>query len=189
MSHISCLIRQWLISFRLEDGRPPSTATRRHLDGCPACRRFLDEQARLVGRMELDASAEIVPPPPFLKSGVMNAAWRSSTPSRRRAGWLLPITATVTLAAILLSMTWVSNRSGGNARSAPRQASVEPIPRLLTSLWPAGILPDDQKLREWSQSLDRPLESEIASVVKDAQTAWQSVAQNFLFADTSSSPP
>jgi hypothetical protein len=175
---IACWFYRKFIADCTDANRALPDSAQRHLQTCPACRKFFDSERELTQRLVAGAKSHLKSPSPFLHAKIMAALDRhpqSAAPSRQ---FLAPVWATaLVIAALGLFSIYVmrdaqqpSGRSSHSANSpVPRVPPENPVPMVT-----------GQNLLNWTTKLDQPLESEMQSVVADAKAAIQLLAQNFL---------
>ncbi|MBI4658019.1 MAG: hypothetical protein HY735_04070 [Verrucomicrobia bacterium] len=177
---ITCWIYKRWISGCLDAGRdfPPKLGA--HLRSCPNCRTFSDAAVRVSQRLRAEAGGEMIPPSPFLRGRILASLNRPPPAAVReivRPAWSMAAGA---LALLLVGGLVIRYQ---HHRQSPPPAVSAPVGERSN---PAGIvveiarLPAQEKLREWSQKLDQPLQAELQSVFEDAQSAVALLAHNFL---------
>lgn len=110
-----------------EEPQPTSEAVQRHLEECPACRRFAALQARLL------ALPPAVPPPELDRAVLAAAEFRLARRRlRQRQRWLVAVAASLFFAAWLAALSVFQT-------SPTRQAQIQNAP-LQESVWADGEL-------------------------------------------------
>jgi hypothetical protein len=176
---IACRFYKKVIAHCLDNrNQTLQAAAQRHLRECPACRQFYQLECELTRRLAAGAEDHAKSPSPFLRGKIMTSLDRpreEAAPAHHvlRLGWVTALLVIGLAWFTLSSLRTVqhSNRQGG--QPAPLSLQTAPEPRHIPPLTGRNIF-------EWSKALDEPLEAEMNSVVSDARTAIQLLAQNFL---------
>lgn len=173
---IVCWFYKKIIAHHLDD--LPARA-RAHLETCPNCRRHYESEADIARRLATGAEAERLPASPFLHARIMASLDRSQGETednrkRGRLGWAVALGA----ACLLLLGVFVRwDQTSPGSPGIPSAAKVSST----TVLLPFTLkLPPVPQIREWTEKLDEPLETEMQLVVSDARTAMNSVVENLL---------
>jgi hypothetical protein len=170
-----CWYYKKLIARCLDADEAPSEALQNHMRACPDCQAFYESEKHLTESLVAGADLERRTPSPFLQARIIAALTkRDDVPEPRvfRFNWVAAaFVGLLVVGGILVTRhlpipgtpsTLVDNTTGNAAFFST-----------------AGI-PSGQKLLEWSQALDQPLETELNSVVNDAKSAIRLLADNFL---------
>jgi len=153
---------------------------RNHVQRCPACRELYESEMQIARQLLAGAGAQKQSPSPFLHAKIMSSISRPELGAERsrariRSGWSLGFgMACVLLGCVIWFHSQHSNHRAADARARP--APIAPVPQ--PSL--AMKLPDELQLRQWTEKLDEPLETEMKLVVNDTKNAANSLANNFL---------
>lgn len=175
---MKCRWFQFLINRSLDDGRPLSPNTQRHLADCARCHDFWRQQSRLIDRFQQNKKEVTgTEPGPFLRSRVMNRI-KAEQPSATPAGvnrWMwggLAVSAVVLMVALVPVMKPVSvnNQAAKNRTEVVSVALLEK-----TSRFTSG-----GNLLQAATNIDQPLHQELNLVISDAQNALRSLRQEFV---------
>jgi len=200
---IRCYYHQWKISSAVEEGGVLPPGTRAHLQSCRPCRDFHQTQLDLVRRLANEAAAQRVVEPPRLQDRILariyDADLTAGTPatarrrldpvqSARTMPWPASILRPVALgggalAIAALLFAWMKWPPHPAVPSQPSASVVNASQALRLTLAPLSAQPSltgNERLAEWSQLLESPLESEMESVKRDARNALHFLAQNFV---------
>ena len=184
---IACWIYKRAIAESLDANQPLPERAQSHLASCLGCRQLYELEHELTRQLIAGANLHLQSPSPFLRAKIMASLDRPDiAQSARRV--IHPLWATALLIASLgvFSILFIRDSQHATHLSVPH-----PIARVTAP----GSDPDvpaliGGKVLAWTQALDQPLETEMKSVVNDAQTAIQLLAQNFLPEQAlGSSPP
>ena len=163
----TCWFIRWWDALRAEADGAPSRWVRQHRLVCLECRVHAAREAALAGQLRAAADLTRQTAPPFL-AGRIARNLPSAQPIASRSWWLRPAVATFASALLLTgACLWFV---GGKTTSRPAIARTEP----------AGLIPAPERLLELGQQLDQPLNAELDAVVRDARSAVQFLASNFL---------
>ena len=176
---ITCLFYKRIIANCVDANTPLPGQARNHVRKCSTCRQTYASERDIAHRLLADASAQDCSPPPFLHAKIMSfvvgsAAHPEREANRVRFGWVLGL---AMVCLLLAGVLWLRNppapgRSMGLRASRAVTAS---------SVFPMVMeLPDARRLRQWTETLDRPLETEMELVVNDAKMAINSLANSFI---------
>jgi hypothetical protein len=174
-----CFRKRKVISSFIDAGERLPDDLKTHLEGCPSCLRYYEQQREVSELLQRPAD-EKVGLPPGLNESIMRAIRQESQARRTRGGrvrnlspWLAPVAlASVALGAALILLLrdpapdhpLIADEDSGPPE--PAVASSDPAP--------------SDYLRSWSTAIDRPLDHELENVVADARTAVRFLAINFL---------
>jgi anti-sigma factor ChrR (cupin superfamily) len=177
---IACWFHKKVIARCLDTSEALPDSTQRHVQNCPACRHFLDLERALVRRLAADAERHSQSPSPFLHARIMASLDRTSQIAEPERRFLNPIwaTALVIVGLGLFSIPFLRNSK--NPAHPNRIAASSNLLAATQQLASNSPKTTARNLLEWSKALDQPLETEIKSVVSDAKTAMNLLAQNFL---------
>jgi hypothetical protein len=144
-------------------------------------------QSWLTRQLLTTAEAQRALPSPFLRTRILAAIDRSQS-NEPVAGWehwwlrlgvRFGAVATFFAAFVIAAVVWRQHTPP--PRAAVQQPAPSAVtPALLENLTGRLSRADGQKLLEWSQSLEQPLDQELQSLVNDAKSALGSLARNFL---------
>jgi hypothetical protein len=183
MTMIFCWIYRRLISHRLDANEPLPERVQNHIRNCPGCRTFHASGIQLAEQLIGSAPLHRKAPSPFLHGKILasiDSGTLRTEPEQRafRPAWSV---AFVSLGLVLICAAVIHFR---------------PLPQTSATFSPSPVaedaagnsdpmaatvkLPNADKLREWSQNWDQPLQTELQSVVHDAKQALQLLAHNFL---------
>lgn len=183
---IVCWFYRRFISGCIDTERALPEQIERHVRRCAACRAFYDTGIRLADRLIAEASQENVTPPPFLHGKIL--ASLDVLPHSRtarigfRPAWLVAVGIVFLM---LIGLPLVRHRDERNALLRPNVSSARGASDPIHLLAAASTLPNENKLLEWSQKADQPLETELKCVIQDARAALAGLAHNFLPRDLS----
>ena len=154
--------------------RPPPGPTSRNARIAAA---FTKRNTKFVRRLSAGAAAQKQQqPPPFLHARIM-ARIASPQSGARRASQFSLLLRPAALAAVCIVLTTILLRPG--PKPTPGQiARVQP-PRAVETALLRWTWPDTTLLAEWATNPDKPLETEMRSVVHDARGAMTVLADNF----------
>lgn len=182
---IHCWLYQKVGFWFHEDSRPLPAPVQSHRKVCASCRRHFAIHDALIHRLSAESAHAFRPGPPFLQEKIM-ASIRACKNSRNasehaRPGWLLPAAGLAMLALLVTQTLTKSPRSSHNSTTAikattPAANQTAPIPENTL----AAIDLPTNSVAQWSALLDDPLQTEMASVIKDAKNAALVLAANFL---------
>jgi hypothetical protein len=154
----------------------PGPGLQRHLQACRACRRFYEQELSVSQGLTHSALKERVSPSPFLQARIISAVERSAPqthirPLVGRLAW--------TVASVAVCLLLVRAVHGPFApRPVVSKADLSGVIKELTML--EKRMPDQQKLQQWSGTVDEPLDKEMRSLFNDARNVAQTLVQNFL---------
>ena len=175
---ITCWYYKKVIARSLDETQGLPAGAAQHVNDCPGCRHFYEVERALTRQLTAGAQLHVQLPPPFLRAKIMAALHRrpqTDVPSRR----LIPAvwaTALVIVSAGFFLFIRDSQHPEARRPSAPSPTFQVAAQKAANDIRPLVAL----NAIEWSQVLDQPLEVEMQSVIRDAKTAIQLVAQNFL---------
>src|ERR1043166_1859290 len=156
-----------------------SAGAQRHLRACPDCRQSYELERELTRRLVADAEKQSHSPSPWLRGRIMASLdgpmQDAPAPRFAQPAWAA---AMILVALGLLSLYTLRSPQPSAAPSAPH-LSANPSPGTGQVSTVAQPSPTPAVL-EWSKVLEQPLETEMKSVVSDAKSAIQLLAQNFL---------
>jgi hypothetical protein len=171
-----CWYHKKLIAHALAASEDLPVGTGNHIRCCPGCQSFYQSERQLTVTLIAEADAQRQSPSPFLHAKIMASLTKRSPepePAVFRFGWAA---AAAVMAGLLAIGLFVAGRMA--IPGTPSGLVNENTGNI--SFFSAAGIPSGQKLLQWSQTLDQPLESELNSVVSDARTAIRSLADNFL---------
>jgi hypothetical protein len=173
---IACWFNKRVIAHSVESGEMLPDSAQHHIDGCSACRQFLERERDLTRQLFAGAEQHRQTPSPFLHARIMASLHRQGDIVRPERKFRYPIwaAALVMVGLGLFSIPMMRHSQTPYVQPNP-QASATVIHQLAANGSTSGPI-----LFEWSQALDKPLEAEMQSVISDAKTAIQLLAQNFL---------
>ncbi len=174
-----CFRKRKVISSVIDASERLPDDLKAHLEGCPSCRRYYEQQREVAELLQrpVDEKIEF---PAGLNASIMRAIRQESQPQQTRSGrirnlspWLAPVALAsfaLVAALILLLRNPTPDRPfiAAGASDSPELAVASSDPA-----------PSDY-LRSWSAAIDQPLDHELESVVADARTAVRFLAINFL---------
>lgn len=177
-----CWIYRHFLSRHLDSGKALPRGLQLHLESCPCCRQEYESQLRVIRQLTADTQGWRQAPSPFLHSRIMGSiAEPVSEPDRpaksfrfARAYALAGCGVALLLALVLVQRTYLFSPEPESASTAPSL-----LPRL-AQLAPQLNQAGSQKVVEWTDALERPLEREIQLVLGDARSAARLLADNFL---------
>ena len=173
-----CWMYRLIVGDRLDANRPLPRFVQRHLRGCPPCRNFQALEVHLARRLRAEVPRRLQnQPSPYLRPSVMAAV--RQTPAESAPKSLLLIWGPAAALLALVAGLGVLTRTPASSRPQ-RPASADVTADLAEWLGHAERMPNGQTLLRWSQDFDRPLQTELESVVGDAKSAMQLLAVNFL---------
>lgn len=183
---IHCWLYQKVGFWFREDSQPLPATVQNHLNDCASCRRYFAIHNTLINRLSAESPHTFQPEPPFLHEKIM-AEIRECKNSRNatehaRPGWMLPA-AGFALLALLTALTVVTPpQPGHNTTKATTTAITLAAnqPAAVETNTSASIALPTNSVAQWSALLDDPLQTEMASVIKDARNAALVLASNFL---------
>jgi hypothetical protein len=170
---IACWFYRHLIA-RFTDATALPRSAQRHLEKCAACRESFDFEREIARGLVAEAESQHQPVSPFLHSRIMANLERRPQVARAslRPAWAAVLA--IAMVGILGVFLLVRNSQNTSAvRLTARTVSHQP-PANNTSVAPG------KNILELTRGLERPLESEMQSVVSDAKAAIQLLAHNFL---------
>jgi hypothetical protein len=171
-----CFLYRRKLSAHVDANLDLAPTLQRHLGRCAGCRRFYEQDLSIARSLARSADKERVAPSPFLQPRIMAAIERSGRTASahrpvRRLAWAIGA------AAVLMLAVWATY----DAR-LPRQGLTKP--ELAAAIQELAALetklPNDQTLRTWSGTLDKPLDTEMVSILHDARSAAQALVNNLL---------
>jgi anti-sigma factor RsiW len=173
---ILCFFYRHKLSMRVDSGLDPEPALQRHIERCEACRASYQQEMLVARGLTQSADLERVASPPFLQARILAAVERSTETVRPRSP-LRPLAWATVLAIVLI----LASRAIHVPRSSPPVLGASDVSSLIGELAALeNSLPDKHELAEWSGTLDKPLDTEMRSLVHDARTATHALVQNFL---------
>ena len=156
---------------------------RRHIESCKPCRLFYEQELSIARGLARSSTKERVAPSPFLQARIMAAVDREGTAAHPWP-WVSRLAWAAGLAPACGALFYVVHGS-----FAPRPVAARPDLRgalkELTSL--KKQMPDQQKLEQWSGTVDEPLDKEMRSLLHDARNVAQTLVVNFLPQDVARS--
>ena len=180
-----CWFYQWLLSAFWMPGEALPRFFRRHFHDCSRCQALFNLHHETARKLSADATRARVPASPFLHGKILAAVARqeapvASAPAPARRFWrLVPIAATVVaLSALALPQLshWVNPNRAQRIAQSRLDLAAQPFSATVK-------LANGGTLVAWSESLEKPLHTEIQSVVIDAKTVLAGLAKNFLTDD------
>ena len=151
---------------------------RAHIETCLNCRRHYESEADVARRLAAGAEAERLPASPFLHGRIMASLDRSpgmtgDNGKVGRPGWAVALGAMcLLLLGVFVIWHQPSPQSPGIHRTVGASSTTAP---------PLTVrLPPVPQLREWTEKLDEPLETEMQLVVSDARTAMNCLVESLL---------
>ncbi len=180
-----CLIYQWLLARCWAPGQTLPKLLRAHFQDCPGCREMYQHHERIAQRLAAQADTARTPAPPFLEGKILAALEREGSPMahgrvHRRPAWALAaLAATGAVVAGILSFQHFYS-------AARRDSQVAALNNVVAAAQPFTAtvkLANGKTLVAWSDSLEKPLKTEIQSVVIDAKNAVDGLAKTLLPGD------
>lgn len=177
---MKCLLYRFWMDRALDDGRPLSPRTERHLAGCPDCRRHYESQTRVLHQLGREPGRMPVEPSTFLRARILNeikAATPPATPTAPHWAWVTGFACLLALAVII-----VQSRSVPETGSIARTETTVPA----TPIFAASLMETSARLTDggrWLQittNLDQPLQRELSLVVEDARKVLRALSADFL---------
>lgn len=152
------------------------TGLRRHIEGCKPCQQFYEQELSIARGLARSASKERVAPSPFLQARIMASVDRGDAATHPWP-WVIRLGWTAGLATACVALFFAVHGS-----FAPRPVASHPdvrgVLQELTKL--EKQIPDQQKLGQWSGTVDQPLDKEMRSLLHDARNVAQSLVVSFL---------
>src|SRR5262249_35063711 len=130
------------------------------------------------------ATKERVAPSPFLQARIMAAVDRGSAAARPWP-WVNRVAWTAGLAMACVALFFVVQGSFAPHPVTARRPDLRGAFKELTAL--EKRMPDQQKLEQWSGTVDQPLDKEMRSLLHDARNVAQTLVVNFLPQDVARS--
>ncbi len=177
-----CWVYRHFLSRHCDSGKALSARLRLHLENCPGCREEYESQMSVIQQLTAGTQSWRRTPSPFLHSRIM-ASLAEQVSELDRPARSFPFARAYALAgcgvALLLALVVIQRTH----LFSPEQESASSAPSLLPRL--AQLAPQlnqagGQKVVEWTDALERPLEREIQLVLGDARSAARLLADNFL---------
>jgi hypothetical protein len=149
---------------------------RHHIKICEPCRQFFQQELSIARGLARNAAKERVAPSPFLQARIMTAVERGDKvvqpwPWVSRMAWAAGLA--VACVALFLAV---------HGPFAPHPVAAHPdvrgVLKELTAL--KKSMPDQQKIEQWSGTVDLPLDKEMRSLLHDARNVAQTLVVNFL---------
>ena len=170
-----CWIYRKAIACAADSQSTPPAWVRRHLEACPACQRFHEQEMGLSAALvrQKPALAEF---PPFLHARIV-AGLPRQTPEPNLWAMLVPWARAAiipALSVLLLAGFWawkLESRKAGTLTAASVETRFAPL---------LSAAPDADQVLAWGRKLDQPLEGEMKAVVSDARLALNSLSETFL---------
>jgi len=173
---IRCFIYRRKLSACVDAENKLETGLRRHIEICQPCHRFYEQELSIARGLAGGAAKERVTASPFLRARVMTAIDRAErAPSRpvlsTRLAWAGGLAAACVILFLMVHGPLAPHR-------AVAPADVHGVLKELTKL--GKEIPDQQKLQQWSGTVDLPLDKEMRSLLHDARNVAQTLVVNFL---------
>jgi len=173
---IRCFLYRRRLSACVDSDLELAPTLGRHVELCGSCRSFYNQELFIARNLARNARKERGTPSPFLQARVM-AAIGHSDPQSRLQSWFAPLAWSGGLAAgFLLLLRTVHGPFAPHP--VVTSADLNGVIKELTAL--KRSLPDQQKLQQWTGTVDQPLDQEMRSLIHDARSAAQMLVQNFL---------
>lgn len=173
---IRCFIYRRKLSACVDAEFELETGLRRHIESCKPCQQFYEQELSISRGLTRSATKERVAPSPFLQARIMTAVDRGGATAHSWP-WVSQLAWTTGLATACVALFLVVHGS-----FAPRPMAARPDLRgalkELTAL--EKRMPDQQKLEQWSGTVDQPLDKEMRSLLHDARNVAQTLVVNFL---------
>lgn len=165
-----------------EDARPLPAQAQRHFEQCSACRQHFAIHNSLEDRLSTESPLAFPQEPPFLYEKIMAGIHAEKhgrkMPGRTTPGWLMPASA-LALLALLVTLTLTKTEQPNLLATSPGALAANHLVAVETNL-EQSIPLSTNSVAQWSALLDDPLQTEMASVIKDARNAALVLASNFL---------
>jgi len=173
---IRCFIYRRKLSTCVDAELELEAGLRGHIESCQPCRRFYQQEVLIARGLAGSAVKERVAPSPFLQARIMSAVERGERAPHtwswaRRLAW----TAGLAVSCVALFLA-VHGPLTPHPVVAP--ADVRGVLKELTAL--EKRMPDQQKIEQWSGTVDLPLDQEMRSLLHDARSVAQTLVVNFL---------
>lgn len=198
---MKCRFFRFTMSRALDDRRPLSARTERHLAGCASCREHHQAQLLLIrdfqtggkieglaascaSRLRTGTAAEAAHPVPratgpsqFLRSRILNeitnSPHRESPAALARWFWAFGIAAVIVLAAII--------SQSQRRPTLDLVAEDQPTPNAAAALMVATVrFANGGQLLQAASDLDQPLQTEMNLVISDARAVLRSLQTDFV---------
>jgi len=174
---ITCYYYRGIIKRSLDADKTLPHRASNHIQKCPGCRKVHESETRVI--RELRAASNTLEQSPFLHARIMSSIARCGPVAKSKPAWSSSIWAVglATACLLLLAVLWAHQRPMPSHEVVAHPSQPAPLPMELSL---SVKLPDGNQLRQWTEKLDEPLETEMKLVVGDAKTAFNSLAENFL---------
>jgi len=173
---ITCWFYKKVITHQIDVNQTLPEKAQHHIQTCAACRQFYALECEVTRRLVADAERHRQSPSPFLHAKIMASIDRPTEITQPAPKFLHPIWATalviIALGALTIPQLKKMQTASSQSTADSQTVAVRPTTNSITTTGPS--------LLAWSKALDRPLETEMQSVVSDAKTAVLLLAQNFL---------
>ena len=173
---IRCFINRRKLSACVDAEREPGAVLRGHIENCQSCHQFYEQELSIARGLARSAAKDRFAPSPFLQARVMTAINRGgrvaqARPFVGRLAWAAGLS--VACVAVLLAV---------HGPFAPQPVVARPDVRgMLKELNALEThMPDQQKIQQWSGTVDLPLDKEMRSLLHDARNVAQTLVVNFL---------
>jgi hypothetical protein len=179
---ISCWFHKKVIAHSIDAGQALPERTQRHAQNCPACCQSWEIECELTRQLAAGAGAHRQPPSPFLHAKIMASLDRPAETARTHRNDPAPIWAAAVIIGVLgiFGISFVQHLQRPSPDGQPKERSGT-LPQPVIQKFAQDLSAfNGRNVFEWSKTLDQPLEIEMQSVVSDAKTALQLLAQNFL---------
>ena len=183
---LTCWFYRRFISSCIDTDRSLPGQVESHLRHCAECRQFSDAGRQIAERLADEAQSESVLPPPFLHGKIL--ASLNKPASQEAGGPFQPAWPAIALifCLLLVGALFIRHRERLGELLQPAVSMAQATSNAIGLLAATAKIPSEEKLLEWSQKLDQPLETELQSVIHDARSALAGLAHNFLPDDLSS---
>jgi hypothetical protein len=173
---IRCFIYRRKLSAIVDADVELGTGLRRHVEGCQPCQRFYEQELSIARCLARSAAKERVAPSPFLQARVMTAVDRGGGVAHPWP-WVSRVAWAAGLAAACVALFLMVHGSLA-PRPVVAPADVRGVLKEFTEL--EKRMPDQQKIEQWSGTVDQPLDKEMRSLLHDARNVAQTLVVNFL---------
>jgi hypothetical protein len=179
---MKCRWFQFLINRALDDGRPLSPRTERHLAQCAVCGQSRQRQLLVAERLSADRPlATDAEASPFLRTRILNHVKSEPqfAPSINVGRWAWAAVASVALVVALFAIPRRSNESLGPIANKVPAASRSPVVSVALLESTARFTSGGSWLQA-ATNLDQPLQKEMDLVINDARKVLRSLTADLL---------